>query len=185
MTDWFAFYQPFFPSSEEARKFVDDCEAQSPPSNVAKLIMHQGQRLVSLAQEIPTIRPSRESLQVFFLIVCAEAIAKLDASGGAALGSRRAVRDFFSSCVPDPSRSRFGDGFTSHSHTPLGPQGAADILYDVRCDVAHKGNYWGFTLKHGGTPMLTSAPPVIAHLTIEELIQIVVHGCIAAARRHL
>ena len=183
MTDWLAFYQLFFPSRDGARAFVMACESQTPPNNVARVMMHQGQRLISLAQDIPSIRPARESLQIFFLVVCPEALAKLDA--GAGLGSREAVRHFFTVLVPEPHRSAFGNGFTSHSHVALGPEAAADVLYDVRCDVAHEGNYWSFALHDGGTPMLTSAPPVIAKITIAHLTDIVAWGCIAAAQRHL
>lgn len=183
MTDWLSFYERFFASADDARAFVDACESTNPPDHAAKLIMHQGQRLISLAQDIPSIRPSRESLQVFFLIVCAEAIAKLDT--GSELGSRESVRRFVCTLVPEPHRSAFGNGFTTHSHDPLGPQGAADILYDVRCDVAHEGNYWSFALRHGSTPMLNSTPAVISRLSADELVEIVARGCIVAAQRHL
>ncbi len=117
--------------------------------------------------------------------MCAEAIAKLNGGAAGGLGSRQAVRQFFESLVPEPHRTTFGNGFTSHTHAPLGPSGAADILYDVRCDVAHEGNYWSFTLRRGSTPMLSSVPAVIARLDASELIEIVARGCIAAATRHL
>ena len=185
MAEWLAFYAPYFTSEADAETFVSACEAKSLPDNAAKLIMHQGQRLVTLARDIPSIRPNRESLQVFFLIVCAEAVAKLDAGPGASVGSRQAVRNFFSILVQEPHRTNFGNGFTSHSHSPLGPTDAADVVYDVRCDVAHEGNYWSFTLRTGSTPMLSSVPHVIAKLNAAELIDIVAHGCITAAQRHL
>ena len=124
-------------------------------------------------------------MQIFFLIVCAEAVAKLDAGKGVNTGSRQAVVKFFSDLVPEPHRTVFGNGFTNHSHAPLGPTGAAKVLYDVRCDVAHEGNYWSFTLRSGSIPMLTSEPSVIANLNANDLIDIVAHGCIGAAKRHL
>src|SRR5438477_9073564 len=104
MTDWLAFYSRFFTSTNEACSFVDACEAQRPPHNAAKLIMHQGQRLVSLAEDVPRIRPKRESLQIFFLAVCAEAVAKLHAGPSVSLRSRQAVREFFCRLVPEPHR---------------------------------------------------------------------------------
>ena len=102
MTDWLSFYTRFFQSAAEAERFVNSCEAQAPPNDVGKIIMHQGQRLISLAEDIPQLRPSRESLQVFFLIVCAEAVGKLFAGPSASLGSRQAVRTFFCQLVPEP-----------------------------------------------------------------------------------
>ena len=184
MTDWLSFYARFFASPVEAERFVEACEAQRPPNNVAKLIMHQAQRLISLAEDVPRIRPKRESLQVFFLAVCAEAVAKLHAAPRL-LGSRRAVRKFFCSLVPEPHLTTFAAGFIDPQNGAIGPTAAADVLYKVRCSVAHEGNYWSFALHDGRTPMLNDDPLVTAELTPGELIEIVAHGCINAARQRL
>ena len=52
MENWLDFYLPYFDDEREARGFVEDCERQSPPNNTATILMHQTQRLVSLANDI-------------------------------------------------------------------------------------------------------------------------------------
>ena len=188
MTDWLAFYKRFFPTSDEAKAFVDACEAQSPPDNTAKLIMHQTQRLVSLAEDIPEIRRKRESLQAFLLVVCAEAIAKLNSGSTASIGSKAAVRSFFASLVPTALHPVLESTFTTTSTTPnrtLSLQEVADLLYEVRCDVAHEGVYWHFALSPDGTPTHTTKPSIMTRLTVAQLIDVVASGGIAAAQKHL
>ena len=183
--EWLGFYAPHFPSLPEAQVFVDACEAQAPPNNSAKIIMHQGARLVSLADDITKIRPRRESLQIFLLIVCAEAISKLDRNAPEGLGSRRAVRRFFGEFVPGELRSCLASGFRRNSGEALRLDDVVDILYEVRCDVAHKGEYWGIALHDGTMPMLNVDPDVTAYITIETIRDIVVQGCVNAAVRNL
>ena len=117
MEKWIEFYRRFFPSFEGAEEFVQACEAQDPPNNTAKLIMHQGQRLISLAEEIPKLRPARPALQVFFLVVCAEAVAKLEEGAAPEGGSRKAVRRFFKELVPEDEQLALSRGLKRYKST--------------------------------------------------------------------
>lgn len=54
-----------------------------------------------------------------------------------------------------------------------------DLLYDVRCDVVHEGNYWSFHFHDGRTQILIE-PNFIVSLTIDDFKKIVVNGCINA-----
>jgi hypothetical protein len=94
---WIDFFVPFFDSRAATEGWVARCEALTPPQNAAKIMMHQTQRLISLADDLPTIRPHAESLQILFLLVCAEHIAKLHDgfARGAVQGLRSTVlREF-------------------------------------------------------------------------------------------
>jgi hypothetical protein len=62
---------------------------------------------------------------------------------------------------------------------------AVDILYDVRCDVVHEGNYWGFAFHDGSTPMLNTDPDVIVNIRLDDLRTIVIHGSINAVTERL
>jgi hypothetical protein len=186
MTDsWLAFYRPYFQSDPDAASFVDRCEAQRPPYNAAKLIMHQTRRLIHLANNIPQIEPKRESLQLLFLIICAECVAKLHQGFSADGQSRRHVRLFFNTLLPAAYREKLCNGFVSTTYKPLRLRRIIDLLYDVRCDVVHEGRYWMFTLHDGSTDMLNVDPNFIARLSIEELRDIIIQGCIAAAADRL
>ena len=77
MDKWLDFYRPHFNSEEETYQFVDACENKTYPNNVAKVLMHQAKRLISLSKDINQIRPKDEPLQLLFLIMCAENMAKL------------------------------------------------------------------------------------------------------------
>jgi hypothetical protein len=54
------------------------------------------------------------------------------------------------------------------------------MLYDVRCDVVHEGNCWGFAFHDGVTPMINVAPDVEARIRLRTLRDMVVRGCIKA-----
>ncbi len=51
MDKWEEFYSPYFESVEELKHFVSSCENLTLENNNhrAKIMMHQGQRLISLA----------------------------------------------------------------------------------------------------------------------------------------
>ena len=209
MSEWVDFYESYLASRVEAEGFVNSCEEQEPPNNKAKIIMHQGQRLVSLAQEIPKLRPNRESLQVFFLVVCAEAVSKLDADSTSG-GSKAAVVRFFKEFVPADQQLTLANGVRRRQHTDerrtSGSEGtdwmnpasgeeraqrqladAVDVLYAVRNSVAHEGNYWDFSLRSGDVRMLSIVEGwvVNSNITISSLCSVVAHGCIEVARRNL
>ena len=185
---WLEFYHPFFSSTEEVRRFVEACEQLSPPNNVAKIMMHQGQRLVSLGDDIPQIRPHHEALQLLFLMMCAENISKLHDRFKGEGQSRAHVRRFFDKFLNGNDKKTIGSGFVNHSENrmpSLGLRAAIDMLYNVRCDVVHEGNYWGFTFQDGQTPMLNADPDVISHITFGQFRSIVIRGCINAVQDRL
>ncbi len=77
MDEWLAFYNPYFKKQGEAKKFVESCEMHTRPNNVAKIMMHQVQRLISLSDDMQKIRPNDDPLKLLILIMCVENIAKL------------------------------------------------------------------------------------------------------------
>lgn len=96
MGEWIGFYAPFFVSREEAGLFAKrfeglDLEDSNHP---AKIMMHQSQRLDTLADDLAQIRTQRESLQLLFLPICAEQISS--APGDA----RREVAPGKTTCRP-------------------------------------------------------------------------------------
>ena len=95
MEKWLNFYRPFFATEAEALSLVQACEQLVPPDNAAKIMMHQAQRLVSLADDIQGLRPHREALQILFLMMCAENISKLHEGFHGEGQSRAHVQRFF------------------------------------------------------------------------------------------
>jgi hypothetical protein len=184
---WVEFYRPFFATDEDTFQFVklnEDLDHSS-PMHPAKIMMHQTQRLVSLADDLPTIRPSRDSLQLLFLVICAENIAKLHDNFAGEGKSRFYVQRFFTCIVPVTDRDALASGFVHRRpRQSFSIAEVADLLYDIRCDVVHEGMYWGFFFRHGDTTMMNVDPNVNASISLARLRDIVVRGCISAIRSY-
>lgn len=182
MDQWIDFYAPFFSSRDEAIGFVEKFESldRNDSHHPAKIMMHQAQRLVTLADDLPQIRPQPESLQLLFLLICAEHISKLHANFEEEGCSRQHTRRFFEELLPEKYRDCLRHGFSRHDRRPLTLREIVDILYDVRCDVVHEGNYWGFHFHNGWMPMLNTDPNVIANARFQDLRSFVIRGCIEA-----
>lgn len=147
--------------------------------------MHQGQRLISISDDIPRIRPRDESLKLLFLMMCAENIAKLHDQFQGEGQSRAYVRRFFETFLQPADQNAIGVAFADHSQhsmPKLGFRAAIDMLYEVRCDVVHEGNYSDFVFHDGNTPMLNCDPDVISYMTFDEFRAVVIRGCIIAVQ---
>jgi hypothetical protein len=188
MERWLNFYRAFFPSEEALRDFVEACEQLCPPRNTAKIMMHQIQRLVSIADDLPIIRPHDDSLRLLFLLMCAENIAKLHDEFKGQGQSRKFVQRFFEEFLETIDKDTLGVVFVDNSRAQrrcLGLRASIDMLYDIRCDVVHKGNYNDFAFHDGRTSMVNTNPDIESHITFENFRAIVVRGCINAVQARL
>ena len=188
MEPWLSFYQPHFPSQLAAEQFVEACENLEPsrPNHVAKIMMHQAQRLVSIVDDLPGFRPQREPLQVLFLLMCVENLSKLHDGFSGEGKSRHYVQRFFERFLSKTDKDAIAFGFTVNAdRLPLGFSKAVDLLYDIRCDVVHEGNYTDFSFHDGQTSMVNTNPDVIAEISFARIRDIVVQGCINATKDKL
>ena len=185
MDTWLRFFGPHFPSNEALLKFIEPLEALvlEDSRHPAKIMMHQTQRLISIADDLPAIRSGKESLQLVFLLICAENLAKMHDHFTGEGQSRAYVRKFFEVLVSGDDRDVLEHSFT-HGMRPIPLRGIVDMLYDVRCDVVHEGKYWGFHFHDGRTPMLNTEPDVNVFIQLSSFRDIVVRGCIAAISQH-
>ena len=186
METWVDFYAPFFPSRDEAVRFVDQLEQLdlNSPRHRAKIFMHQTQRLVSISDDLDAIRPGKESLRLAFLLICCENIAKLFHNFSEDGQSRAYVRRFFDEFLTEPDRARLAVAFTTHDIRPLSIREVADTLYSIRCDVVHEGNYWGFHFHDGRMTMLNTDPDVNVNIQLVEFRNIVVRAAMQAIARY-
>lgn len=182
MDKWTDFYEAYFPTRADAEGFVAALEALDldAPRHRAKIMMHQVQRLVSLADDIAQIRPGKESLQLLFLLICGENIAKLSHDFQGDGQSRAYVRQFFDKFVVGADRHALEGSIVSKDFVALNLLQIVDTLYAVRCDVVHEGQYWSFEFHDGEIPMITGDPPVTVYLQLDDLRDIVVRGSIRA-----
>jgi len=199
MQDWISFYETFFPSPEEAQKFVHRCETLAPtgapvPQIVIapKIMMHQTQRLVSLGDDVKIIRPGHDALQLLFYLVCAENIAKLFDDFDKEGQSRKYVRMFFAEFLEQEEKEIIATTFLLPvKNTCLDLDGAIDLLYDVRCNVVHDGLYWRFSFAAPKKPAPMSIASTKNDLYIVIKLQkatfrsLLIKGCIRAISRKL
>jgi len=178
---WIEFYTPII-GQASAESLVKRCQA-GPPRNTAKLMLHQTTRLVTLADDIVELRPGRESLQLLFVLICAEHLAKL-ADGFESEGkSRFYVKEFFRQFADDDDKGMLDHAFSTYSLQSLGWESAIDALYGVRCDVVHEGNYWDFNFRDKDTSMLNQDPDLIARISFSEFRDLVVRCATRAVER--
>lgn len=205
---WIDFFKPFFPTLKDAFAFVKACESINPDykpleeleDSTPKIMMHQTVRLISLSDDIRTIKPSKDPLSLFFIIVCAECVAKLSDHYNGEGKSRDYVRKFFNDFIRPKDRQKLEEAFSypfARGRT-FGYEKVIDLLYDIRCDVAHEGRYWGFSFPDAITRRTIVNPhprrskvkhpetePVSARITFNEIRDIIVRGCIAAVQEAL
>jgi hypothetical protein len=182
MEKWIEFYVPFFSSRDTATEFVAACEVRTAASEKAMLLMHQTQRLVSLADDIVKIRP-RDSLRVLFLLICAESVAKLHAGFNKEGGSRKYTQKFFTDFVCPEDKKRIEAGFIDDRHLSL--EAVVNHLYDIRCDVVHEGHYWGFFFSSDGWTTSSIYSDVGVRIGYSEFRGIIVRGAIEAIQSKL
>jgi hypothetical protein len=187
MEKWIAFYEQFFPSPNATQAFVEELEAvtdSTMPKHRAKIMMHQVQRLISLADDIIKVSGGRESLQLLFVLICTENIAKLFHNFDDEGQSKVFVRKFFSEFVVGDDRAALESSFFTHDLNHLNLHAIVDILYSVRCDVVHEGLYWNFHFQYGDISMLNTDPDVIVNITFAQFRAIVVRACIRAIKTY-
>ena len=188
MDKWLAFYNPYFKSQDEAKKFVESCEKRTYPNNVVKIMMHQVQRLISLSDDMQKIRPDHEPLQLLFLIMCVENVAKLHDGYSSESKPKHYVKKFFDDFLSDDDKDLLRNGFIDINDVWLGPlsfENAVEMLYKIRCDVVHEGDYTDFRFYDRKTEMLNINPDVIPRITLQNVRDIIIRGCINAIQSKL
>lgn len=148
-------------------------------------MMHQTQRLVSLADDLPQFKPHKEPLQVLFLVICSENISKLHDGFSGEGKSRHYVRSFFTKFLFQSDKDALSYGFKDVVLRPVGFVKAVDLLYELRCDVVHEGKFAGFAFHDGKMSILNTAPHVTANISLRQVRDIVVRGCINAVKDKL
>lgn len=187
MDKWIDFFAPYFHNREDAKKFVEPLEALAlkDPRHPAKIMLHQTQRLISISDDLPIIRKGKEALQLAFLLICAENIAKMHHNFDDEGSSRPYVRRFYEQFLLDEDRHVMEVSFTTHGNKPLDLRAIVDALYAVRCDVVHEGKYWDFHFSDGKAREINGDPDVIVSITLRQFRDIVVRGCIRAINTYL
>jgi hypothetical protein len=182
------FFMSYFYSKKGATRFIEKCEGIPEQEQNAKLMLNQTQRLVTLADEIYKIK-QRDSLRLLFLIICAEAVAKLHEDFRGEGKSKYHTRLFFNKlCEPKDLKRLKGAllirAVSSMRKKRLSSEEVINYFYKVRCSVIHEGIYWGFEFKRRGnnTGIITASTNEVIYpkITYKVLRDIIVRGAIKA-----
>jgi hypothetical protein len=201
-SDWLNFFRPYFPIEGEAAAFVDRCERinrdyrtpEEMDDSTPKIMMHQTARLIVISDAVRRLDGAHDPLSLMFMLICAECVAKLFENQPQDGRSRHYVRTFFEEHVLPEDRQKLIESFLRTRPARMTYREIVDLLYDIRCDVAHEGRYWGFSFPDAQTTraILNLHPkhrqgkqPVTVMMTLDELKRIVVRGCIAATNKRL
>lgn len=188
--DFEQFYQPAFPDAAAAQAFVSCVERIPAEQSKAKIVLHQAARMLWLADRIEEVARGRPALFILFYLIAAEAVAKLVVRYQGEGESRRHVRLFFEDICSARHRGILANAFTTGVGTAaLTVRETVDLLYDVRCDVVHEGQYFTFTLpeptdrfqmitEYGGAVLMPSIRAL-------DLRQVVLEGAVLGAARLL
>ena len=119
--------------------------------------------------------------------MCSENIAKLHDGFSGEGKSRHYVQQFFNNFLSQSDKNALSYGFKVNVDLlpPIGFGKAVDLLYDIRCDVVHEGNYTSFAFHDGHMSMVNTDPNVIAEIQLVQFRNIVVRGCINAVKDKL
>jgi hypothetical protein len=185
--DFAKFYQSAFSSAKESRCFCERVKTLAEKRPDPQTILHQGGRMIWLADRIDKVAGGRPSFQVMFYLTAAELVAKLVFKYNRENRSREFVQKFFEEICTEKHQTRLAQGFTDLNRSSgLTCREVIDLLYDIRCDVVHRGQYFLFNLQseESSDPMMTNARPNwLSRIKLSELRQIMLEGVIQGCRK--
>ena len=152
----------------------------------AKIVLYQAARMLWLADHIEPLARGRPALLILFYVIAAEAVAKLVIGFKGVGESKRHVRLFFEDICSHRHRSILANAFRRNAGgSTLTLRETVDLLYDVRCDVVHEGQYFTFALPDPSdtSRLLTvyGGQSLIPKITVHQIRQIILEGAVVGA----
>lgn len=120
--------------------------------------------------------------------MCAENIAKLHDNFNGEGKSKAYVTKFFEEFLSAKEKEILAWGFIDGDddlQRSLGFDRSVDLLYKIRCDVVHQGNYKDFNFHDGTMSFGSDYYNVTSKLRLTDVRNIIVRGCIKAVQNRL
>lgn len=188
MDKWLRFYREYLPTEGELVIFIEACEQlkSADKNHRAKIMMHQGQRLLTIAEGMESVEDSREPLKLLFLLIAAENISKLHLSTKKKGNSKFHVRRFFTEFCSNEDKEKIVRCIEIVGENSSLDQ-LIDVLYDIRCDLVHEGTYWGFDFATPKNPSILTGINIKSVIRVkmyyEEFRDIVARGIVCATQQ--
>lgn len=154
------FYRDIIGNDNELSEFFKRVFKHDETDKTPRRIMNNIQQLVSLADDIDTIRPQRDPLRIFFLRTCNEAVYKLY-NEGAATTNKKEIDNFFDEYLLEEGQNYILEHFKltevdyhaqadfqsgryidNKQEYSLTIKDFALLFYKTRGMVTHEGDYW-------------------------------------------
>ena len=187
------FYQDAFSSRQEASEFLDDVlqEQNKEKNRSVRQILYQAQRMLWLADRLQPLTKSRQAFQILFYLIAAELCAKIVKKYDGESKSREHAHIFFEEICTDKHRRQLQNGFSGQDENgmnlSLDVPTVVNILYDIRCDVVHRGEYDFYLPPDGNQDVIIMNSSKQGYVSVSikphQLRQIVLEGVVAGARK--
>ena len=159
------FYSPYLQAEELIKYVCDIINYGNVPEvgNRARLIMNNTIRLVNLAKDIDIIRPGKDGLRITFIISCIDTIYGIANIENKKMQKISLVLDFFDKHVhmidrnlilSKVKRSMGCEYFEPGQSLEISMEIFARMINEVRNDMIHEGDYWGFSFSRDGFPIM-------------------------------
>ncbi|HYE08722.1 MAG TPA: hypothetical protein VEF53_00935 [Patescibacteria group bacterium] len=150
------FFRDYFNNEEEATLFLNGI-LNYEDSNIPRRMINYIKRLLSLADDIEKIRPHKDSLKIFFILVCIESLYTLEFPNNEESKLQIVIR-FFNDYVEQVDKEFILQNVTRSFADKKCEKGYEDIklnieifvriLVEIRNKFAHEGIYWDFNFLH-------------------------------------
>jgi len=148
---WRKFYRKEFNTLQEFRDFAQKCLKSR--NDKSHLVLTTGEDLIKLADQADKLVKGRPAFQIFFLVICAEAIYRILKNLPHKRNiSSKSVRHFCKVYFSSDDQKKFQKWFQRSladekiqaTGTGMSIEEIIDYFYRIRCEIAHQGRYWGF-----------------------------------------
>jgi hypothetical protein len=165
-----SFFKEFIIDEHERDIFITE-KLQFKDANIPRIMINSIERLVSLSDDIEIIRKGRESLKVFFLVVCIETLYSLSfqyqkekMGKNIKMKKMEIIIDFFHRFIRQNDKEIIINNIEAFFPTNSTTSGIVDIditrfallINEVRNLFVHEGNYWDFSFCSDETPLVNS-----------------------------
>lgn len=153
------FYKDFITDFSYRENFIEE-KLKCKKSNTPRRMINSVERLVTLSNDIEKIR-KRESLKIFFLVVCIETLYSLRCEHlKTKMKKIDMVIDFFTNFIALDDQDKICKD-VEISICGMNPQIVATdmevfalIINEIRNIFAHEGNYWSFSFAYDDVPII-------------------------------
>ena len=183
-----------FLDETEVRKFIEGLNRIGDEKRNALRILNQTQRLIYLADNADKLKRGRDALKLLFLIICAEAVAKLYEDYDGEYQSKEHVELFFLQLCESQDLKGLDGAIIKSDKLPTTVLSSTEVvrfLYKIRCAVVHEGTYWEFQFRDSsklGIPLshLKKTETTVATIiTYKGLRDIIIRGALRAIKLYL